>query len=199
MEEERGVISIHEIGEIRSYNLRQLILMYNSMSWVCDHCWSLKLVHFKHTTHKCSNCETTVSYNCLQLLLQTNHIRTVLSQRGFSSSAPRVWNSLPDKLRSCSSTLDTFQRTLKTHLFSIAFVAYASYTRPRLAKLHTARYKLYLIDWYKYRRNIMWRNILQQIAHHQAVAGLVYTTRHTACKVTCSSNQHVSVINQIIW
>lgn len=57
-----------------------------------------------------------------QLLLQTNPTRTVLSQRGFSSSAPRVWNSLPDKLRSCS-TLDTFRRTLKTHLFSVAFDA----------------------------------------------------------------------------
>jgi len=57
-----------------------------------------------------------------QLLLETNPTRTVLSQRGFSSSAPRVWNSLPDKLRSCS-TLDTCWRTLKTHLFSIAFDA----------------------------------------------------------------------------
>ena len=57
-----------------------------------------------------------------QLLLQTTPTRTVLSQRGFSSSAPRVWNSLPDKLQSCS-TLDTFRRTLKTHLFSVAFDA----------------------------------------------------------------------------
>jgi len=37
-----------------------------------------------------------------QLLLQTNPTRTVLSQRGFSSSAPRIRNSLSDKLRSCS-------------------------------------------------------------------------------------------------
>jgi len=51
-----------------------------------------------------------------QLLLQTNPTRTVLSQRGFSSSAPRVWNCLPDKLRSCS-TLDTFRRTLKHKLY----------------------------------------------------------------------------------
>ena len=56
-----------------------------------------------------------------QLLLQTTPTRTVLSQRGFSSSAPRVWNSLPDKLQSC--ILDTFRRTLKTHLFSVAFDA----------------------------------------------------------------------------
>ena len=73
-----------------------------------------------------------------QLLLQTNPTRAVLSQRGFSSSAPRVWKSSPDKLRSCS-TLDTFQRTLKTHLFSVAFDAQASYPRSRLAKLHMAR------------------------------------------------------------
>ena len=57
-----------------------------------------------------------------QLLFQTNPTRTVLSQRGFNSSAPRVWNSLPDKLRSCS-TLDTFWPTLKAHLFSVAFDA----------------------------------------------------------------------------
>ena len=37
-----------------------------------------------------------------QLLLQINPTRTVLSQRGFSSSTPRVLNGLPDKLRSCA-------------------------------------------------------------------------------------------------
>jgi len=42
--------------------------------------------------------------------------------------------------------LDTFRRTLKTLLFSVAFDAWASYLRPRLATLHMARQKLYLMD-----------------------------------------------------
>ena len=40
--------------------------------------------------------------------------------RAFSIAGPFLWNNLPDKLRLCSS-LDTFKRLLKTHLFAIAY------------------------------------------------------------------------------
>ena len=38
----------------------------------------------------------------------------------FYSCAPKLWNSLPADLRFCSS-LDIFKKTLKTHLFKIAY------------------------------------------------------------------------------
>lgn len=42
--------------------------------------------------------------------------------RAFSSSAPRLWNSLPDNLRSYSDyDIQSFKRHLKTHLFEKAY------------------------------------------------------------------------------
>ena len=40
--------------------------------------------------------------------------------RAFYSCAPKLWNSLPADLHFCSS-LDIFKKTLKTHLFKIAY------------------------------------------------------------------------------
>ena len=40
--------------------------------------------------------------------------------RAFHACAPKLWNSLPADLRFCSS-LDIFKKTLKTHLFKIAY------------------------------------------------------------------------------
>ena len=42
-------------------------------------------------------------------------------KRAFYSSSPELWNSLPVDLRLCDS-LDTFKKTLKTHLFKLAYV-----------------------------------------------------------------------------
>ena len=40
--------------------------------------------------------------------------------RAFSVCAPRLWNSLPLKIRSCDS-IDTFKKKLKTHLFKSSY------------------------------------------------------------------------------
>ena len=40
--------------------------------------------------------------------------------RAFYACAPKLWNSLPSDLRFCDS-LDGFKKTLKTHLFKIAY------------------------------------------------------------------------------
>ena len=40
--------------------------------------------------------------------------------RGFSSAGPTIWNSLPLSVTSCS-TIHTFKKQLKTHLFASAF------------------------------------------------------------------------------
>ena len=80
--------------------------------------------------------------------LHTQPTRTVLAQRGFTSAAPKIWNSLREDLRNCCS-LETFRRKVITHLFNRAFSAYAGFLpRPRIDffSLHMARYK-YLIDW----------------------------------------------------
>ena len=50
-------------------------------------------------------------------LLTIPRTRTDIARRAFSVAAPTVWNSLPDNIRSCTST-ETFKRHLKTHLFN---------------------------------------------------------------------------------
>ena len=40
--------------------------------------------------------------------------------KSFFCAAPRLWNSLPDSVKLCS-TVDDFKAKLKTHLFKIAF------------------------------------------------------------------------------
>ena len=39
-----------------------------------------------------------------------------LGDRAFAVAGPRVWNTLPDAIRRCSSP-DSFKRSLKTHLY----------------------------------------------------------------------------------
>ena len=51
-------------------------------------------------------------------------IRTeTYGDKSFSCAAPRLWNSLPDSVKLCS-TVDDFKAKLKTHLFKIAFDQY---------------------------------------------------------------------------
>ena len=40
--------------------------------------------------------------------------------RAFSAAAPVLWNSLPENIK-CIDNLNSFKRSLKTHLFSIAY------------------------------------------------------------------------------
>lgn len=53
-------------------------------------------------------------------LLHTPLVRSAFGSRGFSVASPTVWNSLPSDLRTCTS-LHTFRRLLKAHLFMQAF------------------------------------------------------------------------------
>ena len=47
-------------------------------------------------------------------LLSAPFVRTSFGSRSFSVAAPKIWNSLPLSLRTCTRT-DTFRRHLKTH------------------------------------------------------------------------------------
>ena len=49
---------------------------------------------------------------------KTRGVRT--GDRAFSSCAPRMWNDLPESVRMCT-TIDSFKKHLKTHLFNVAF------------------------------------------------------------------------------
>ena len=53
-------------------------------------------------------------------LLSVPFVRTALGSRSFSVAAPKIWNSLPLSLRSCT-TPDTFRRHLKAYHFQLAF------------------------------------------------------------------------------
>src|SRR5664279_2057902 len=46
--------------------------------------------------------------------------RTVIASRAFRVAAPAIWNALPRTLAGCS-TVNTFKKHLKTHLFNIVF------------------------------------------------------------------------------
>jgi len=65
-----------------------------------------------------ANAEKTSSVLCL--LGRLDHIpatrRSSLGDRAFAVAGPRVWNTLPDAIRRCSSP-NSFKRSLKTHLY----------------------------------------------------------------------------------
>ena len=48
------------------------------------------------------------------------HVSSVFGSRGFRSAGPAIWNSLPLSVTTCS-TIQTFKKQLKTHLFASAF------------------------------------------------------------------------------
>ncbi len=55
-----------------------------------------------------------------QELLSVPVTRNSYGDRAFSSTAPRLWNSMPLSVRHVSN-YDTFKSTLKTHLFRVAY------------------------------------------------------------------------------
>ena len=59
------------------------------------------------------------SASVLQLQVPRSSLKTY-GDRSFGVVAPNLWNSLPAKLRECSST-ETFKKHLKTHLFKVAY------------------------------------------------------------------------------
>ncbi len=53
--------------------------------------------------------------------LEIPRVHTKQGESAFSYYAARSWNQLPEEIR-CAKTLATFKSSLKTHLFSCAFV-----------------------------------------------------------------------------
>ena len=59
------------------------------------------------------------SDNKKQLYIPKSRLKSY-GDRAFSVAGPKLWNSLPDKLRLCTK-LCTFKRELKTYLFKVAY------------------------------------------------------------------------------
>jgi Reverse transcriptase (RNA-dependent DNA polymerase)/Endonuclease-reverse transcriptase len=49
------------------------------------------------------------------------NFRSEFSRRGFSNSAPAIWNNLPSDITDTSVSRDVFVKRLKTHLFRLAY------------------------------------------------------------------------------
>jgi len=61
-----------------------------------------------------------VASNCVPRRLGTLRVpraRTAIGQRSFADNGPRTWNSLPADLRTPDTTMCSFKRHLKAHLF----------------------------------------------------------------------------------
>ena len=60
-------------------------------------------------------------HSSLQRTLTIKPTKTVIGGHGFSSASPKVWNTLPDDLRTMTD-FRGFKSKLKTHLFKSAFI-----------------------------------------------------------------------------
>ena len=97
--------------------LRSHLAIRTKIVYKCQHCMAAQYLQ--------AYCEpmSTCSSRCLQSisssLLAVPRTRTNYGDRSFAVYGPRVWNSLPDELRSPDITLATFRNKLKTLLFNV--------------------------------------------------------------------------------
>ena len=85
---------------------------------------TFRTIHCSQLAYLCSSLHACHSTRSLRLyitnLLSAPFVRTSFSSRSFSVAAPKMWNSLPLSLNTCTSP-DTFRRHLKTHYCQQAF------------------------------------------------------------------------------
>ena len=75
--------------------------------YLCDYCIPVANVAARSQLRSASRHQVVVlRYNT-----------STFGRRAFSVAGPTVWNSLPDKLRNPSLSIDSFRRQLKTFLF----------------------------------------------------------------------------------
>ena len=75
--------------------------------------------HYLNDLLKTRSCARTLRSSDMPMF-DIPRVRTVCAGRAFRVAAPTVWNSLPRQVSTCS-TVASFKRHLKTHLFNIAF------------------------------------------------------------------------------
>ena len=106
--------------------------LLQQLHWLpIKHCIDFKIANITFRTLHCSQpayllsslhaCHSTRSLRLSNTnLLSAPIVRTSFGSRSFSVAAPKIWNSLPLSLRTCTSP-DTFRRHLKTHYCQQAF------------------------------------------------------------------------------
>jgi len=91
----------------------------------CSHAFVVEhhtpLITYIHILSSLHACHSTRSLRLSNTnLLSAPFVHTSFGSRSFSIAAPKIWNSLPLSLRTCTSP-DTFRRHLKTHYCQQAF------------------------------------------------------------------------------
>ena len=85
---------------------------------------TFRTLHCSQPAYLCSSLHACHSTRSLRLsntnLLSAPFVRTSFGSRSFRVAAPKIWNSLPLFLRTCTRP-DTFCRHLKTHYCQQAF------------------------------------------------------------------------------
>ena len=104
--------SLHWLPIKARIDYKIAILVHNFFSGIAPHYISTCLEVY----HPNRNLRSSTD-NRILTKIQT---KTKLGDRSFSSSAPAVWNSLPYSIRHIS-TLESFKKSLKTHLFQKFF------------------------------------------------------------------------------
>ncbi len=107
--------SLHWLPVTFMIDFKVLLLVYKSVNGLGPKCIADMLTEYK------SN-RPLRSLGSSQLEIPRVH--TKQGESAFSYYAARSWNQLPEEIR-CAKTLDTFKYSLKTHLYSCAFVEWA--------------------------------------------------------------------------
>jgi hypothetical protein len=103
--------SLHWLPVQQRISFKLCTLVYRSLHGSAPHYLSSLLDHYTPSRQLRSSDQN---------LLTQPRVNTTIATRGFRSCGPRLWNSLPDTVKS-SETVSTFRSQLKSHFFSNAF------------------------------------------------------------------------------
>ncbi len=104
--------SLHWLPVTFRIDFKVLLLIYKSLNGLGPKYMADMLTEYKPN-------RTLRSLGSSQLEIPSVH--TKQRESAFSYYAARSWNQLPEEIK-CAKTLATFKSSLKTHLFSCAFV-----------------------------------------------------------------------------
>ncbi len=104
--------SLHWLPVTFRIDFKVLLLVYKSLNRLCP-----KYIADMLTEYKANRPLRSLGSS----QLETPRVHTKQGETAFSYFAARSWNQLPEEIR-CVKTLATFKSSLKTHLFSCAFV-----------------------------------------------------------------------------
>jgi len=140
----KNFVALLLLGHIAADHIVTVVAWSGSVSVCASVCWSrpgavLKLLNRSRCNLGCGQVGTKLTMGavgrgilgfrfgrascrtCLRSIISTTPlVRTSFGARSFRVAAPKIWNSLPPSLRTCTSP-DTSRRHLKTHYCQQAF------------------------------------------------------------------------------